>query len=96
MARLLKTPRFHKYSIVHDWDARVQWEGFQFKVLMKEHDKAVEQGKIVDRILQWPIADGYAYYLVTKEKPLTLQWINVGDCWTMPAFAIRGLRVEDL
>jgi hypothetical protein len=46
---------------------------------------------IVGGILYFPVCDGRAMYLVTKESPLTLSHIPYGDRWTIPVAHIRGL-----
>jgi len=53
-------------------------------------------GGLVGRVLRFPKGDGYAFYLVVKEVPLTLSHIPVGDAWTIPEAHIRGLRVQDV
>lgn len=46
--------------------------------------------------MQFQIADGYAEYVVTKAKPLTLAHIGAGDGYQIGAAHMRGLRVEDV
>lgn len=53
-------------------------------------------GRILGTVLRFSVADGYAVYIVVKEKPLTLQYIPFGDCYTIPAAYIRGLTREDI
>ena len=53
-------------------------------------------GQVVGAVLSWPVADGKAYYLVTKDKPLTLQHIPYGDAWQVDPVLIRGLRRDDV
>lgn len=52
--------------------------------------------EVVGGLLRFPVADGYAYYLVTNDKPLELTHINFGDNWTIPEWQIRGLRKSDI
>lgn len=47
-------------------------------------------------ILHFGQGDGYAYYLVVKRRPLTLQWISIGDDWSLPDWQLRGLTLEDV
>lgn len=47
-------------------------------------------------ILDFPVADGYAHYLVVEVKPLTLSHIPHGDAWTIPAAHIRGITLDDV
>lgn len=51
---------------------------------------------VVGAIIRFPIADGYALYRVTKEKPLTIQHIPFGDAWSIDSAYIRGLRLVDV
>ena len=68
----------------------------------KELDKLVKKsltlpkGEIKGGVFKVQIADGYAYYLVTKVRPLTVQHIHVGDAWRIPEAHIRGLNKADI
>ena len=74
--------------------------------LMKEHTKTLnalqkasdklKSGEVKGFLLPIPWADGYAYYLVTNDNPLTLQPVLVHDEWQVPYYMIRGLRVADI
>jgi hypothetical protein len=70
----------------------------QDKLLKELRDKeaALPEGAYEGVILQFPIADGYAMYLVQKTSPLTLQHIPYGDAWQIPAAHLRGLNIEDV
>jgi hypothetical protein len=94
MARLLKTPYFKDTD--EDYRIMMNNRDAKFDKLWQKHNQAAKEGKIKGRIFSYPVADGAAHYLVKKEKPLTLQWINVGDCWQVPAYVIRGLRADDI
>lgn len=63
---------------------------------MRATSDALEDGDIVGFIMQFPWADGYAVYRVTKERPLTLQHIDYGDAWQVPDAHLRGIRFEDV
>ena len=54
------------------------------------------EGKIAGAVISFPVADGKAFYLVTKERPLTLQHIPVGDAYKIDEAYIRGLKVKDI
>jgi len=66
----------------------------------KELDKLVKKsltlpkGEIKGGVFKVQIADGYAYYLVTKVRPLTVQHIHVGDAWRIPEAHIRGVLTK--
>jgi len=51
---------------------------------------------LVGEIVRFPIADGYAQYIVWNTKPLTLVWLEVGDAWSIPDAHSRGLRLADV
>jgi hypothetical protein len=54
------------------------------------------EGSVVGALLQFPRGDGYALYVVTKEKPLVVQHVNIGDAWHVDGITIRGLRLADV
>lgn len=54
------------------------------------------EGKVVGAVLRWQRGDGYAYYIVTKERPLTLAFISAGDRWAVEDALIRGLTLADV
>lgn len=50
-----------------------------------------------DKVIQFPVADGYAMYFVKFTKTsVTLQHIPFGDAWQIPFAHIRGLRKADV
>lgn len=51
---------------------------------------------LVGALIQFPFADSYAMYRVTKDKPLTLQHVPYYDAWQISAAHIRGLRRGDV
>jgi hypothetical protein len=53
-------------------------------------------GKVVGGLLRWQRADGYAFYLVTKERPLTLQHVPFCDAYQVEPYLIRGLNKQDV
>lgn len=48
---------------------------------LMEASNAVVDGEVVGVVLQFPVADGYAIYRVSKASPLTLEHIPYGDAW---------------
>ena len=66
-----------------------------FEDLQKISD-SLPEGKVVGYIFSEPHADGYALYLVTKDRPLTLAHIPHGDAWELPDAHIRGLQRSDI
>jgi hypothetical protein len=51
---------------------------------------------LVGALWKYPVADGHAYYVVTKDKPLTLAHIPFLDEYAVPEFVIRGLKRSDI
>jgi len=51
---------------------------------------------LVGAVIQFPYADSYAVYRVTKDTPLTLQHVPYYDAWQISAAHIRGLRRADV
>lgn len=62
-----------------------------------EEDNKREPGNIKGMLLRFQIADGYAYYLVTKTRPLTVQRV-IGFMfeYSLPDAYIRGLNKADV
>lgn len=77
-----------------DWGKYRDW----FDEQLKAHTKPVKStdADLTGALLQWQRADGYAYYVVTKNKPLTISHLPLGDAWTVEAALIRGLTEADV
>jgi len=57
--------------------------------LVQMDKEAKTNGKLVGRYIEHPIADGLAYYLITKETKTKVHIESVGglgDDWTIPAW----------
>ena len=80
---------------VEDLRKEMESEGAAFSALRKKSE-SLKGDAVVGAIMSWPRGDGCAYYIVTNEKPLTLQWIPYGDAWTVEAALIRGTTKEDI
>lgn len=76
-----------------DWP---QNEGESFADYYDRKDKLVEELAKTRKLVYFPWADGSAVYLVTKEKPLQLQHVAVGDAWQVPQAYIRGTTLDDV
>lgn len=63
---------------------------------LQERSDSLPEGEIVDGIVSFGVADGGAYYLVVKEKPLTLQHIDFLDGYRAHPALIRGLTRDDI
>ena len=59
---------------------------------------ALPPGVIEGAILKFPVADGYAMYLVTKDTGRTVEvkHIPYGDAWQVHPALLRGLRRADI
>lgn len=81
--------------LVTDWRARWEDEKKALAALdAKSH--AIPPGEIVGAVLRWQVADGYAVYIVTKSRPLTLAHVGSGDAYSVDPALIRGLRRQDV
>jgi hypothetical protein len=96
MAQLSKTPvsGFEQLPKESFDDYRRRTESLLDELLAKA--TALPKEQVAGRIVSFPIADGYALYLVQKESPLVLQHIPVGDAWAIPREHLRGLRLNDV
>ena len=73
---------------------------------LTDHDKAfaalsktsseLGTGVVVGAMLRFPVADGYAHYVVTKERPLTVQHVPYLDGYQISNAHIRGLKKQDV
>jgi hypothetical protein len=70
----------------------------QKKVLaeLRRRSDALPEGEIVDALVEFPVADGAALYIVTSARPLTVQWIDWMDGYSAAAATIRGLNRADI
>lgn len=53
-------------------------------------------GTVLGQEITFPVADGYARYVVVSEKPLKLVHLAVGDAWMVNSILLRGLRLTDV
>lgn len=54
------------------------------------------EGTVAGCLVRFPVGDGYATYLVRKEKPLVLQHVDFFDGYGLPSAHIRGIRLADV
>ncbi len=75
-----------------DWDFHKDedWEDYNKRV------KKIYDSIDKDRIVKFPVADGYAEYYVVSFKPLVLQLIPIYDAYQIPSAHMRGLRLSDV
>lgn len=77
------------------WDAYIERQDALYDKLT-EKSNSLPEGEVVGAFIRFQIADGYANYVVTKVKPLTLQYVRLGDGYQVAAAHIRGLRKSDI
>ncbi|MCC5612149.1 hypothetical protein LC612_36835 [Nostoc sp. CHAB 5834] len=96
MAILLPTdhPDFVQRSgeSFHEYFKRTQEKLTELDIKFFETPKPNVEGGV----LAFPVADGRALYLVVSESPLTLQYLQFGDGYQIPAAHVRGLELEDV
>ena len=73
----IKQPNY-SFNNRENWDS----EEKQFVADLKTHlEQLGYKGKNFGEIIQFPVADGYAQYLVASMKPLALVHLPLGDAW---------------
>ncbi len=97
MARLAATPYVIDHSPADGSFSHEAWqaEDAELMELLKRSDE-LPVGEINGYVCKWQRADGYAYYIVSNERPLTLQHVACGDSWQVEGALIRGLRRSDI
>lgn len=84
-------------DFLHNWDAlrkaETEWVG-KVQQWAKENSKSGDE--IIGEIWRYPIADGYAQYVILNIKPLELIHLPIGDQWQIGDIVRRGLRVTDV
>ena len=96
MARLSKHHNDWQEKDGEGWRAYSDRTDKMLVRLMEASDAVDIDATVEGIVLQFPIADGYAIYRVSKTSPLTLEHIPVGDAWQIPAAHIRGIRKRDV
>jgi hypothetical protein len=62
---------------------------------LKANLRSKSKGDLVGELLKFPAADGYARYIITKQRPLTVAHLSIGDAWQADGATIRGIRLQD-
>ena len=47
-------------------------------------------------VIKFPVADGYALYVVERTNPPELLHLQTGDAWRLQSFAEKGIDAEDI
>lgn len=79
-----------RFDINAELEAEKQWLE-QVKADLRSKAK----GDLVGEEVQFPRGDGYARYLIAKQRPFTLVHLDVGDAWHADGATIRGFRLQD-
>lgn len=68
-----------KYDInsVQNWQQEEDDYIAQLKAVLLRR----KNGKNIGEVLRFPVADGYAMYMVASMRPLELVHLPLGDCW---------------
>lgn len=68
-----------KYDIKNVQDWRKEEDDYidQLKTVLLRR----KNGKNIGEVLRFPVADGYAMYMVASMRPLELVHLPLGDCW---------------
>jgi hypothetical protein len=94
----LTVARLAKDSIAIPFDYSEGWQQREQDALdaAAKSARSKAEGEFVGEILRWQRADGYAVYMVVKQKPLTLAHVGVGDAYSIEPALIRGLNLADV
>lgn len=81
---------------------RDPWPGFEhrpgedWRAYGERIDARLKEIEAANVVVKFPVADGYALYTVSSEKPLVLRHVPYGDAYQAAAATIRGLTVADV
>lgn len=78
-----------------DWKERNRIQDENREALRKELRKECD-GEYVGEIVRFGVADGYAQYMIKKERPLQLIWLIDGDSYQIHPDMIRGLTLDSV
>jgi hypothetical protein len=82
-------------------EGRFDAEGYfaaeqEFVQSLAEWARENGSGDLAGEEWRTPVGDGYARYIVFKNRPLQLIKIPTGDAWDADPIMLRGLRVSDI
>lgn len=97
MARLDER-EFEGKPVLKEGESYMDYYERENKVLeyLMEHTMNLPKGDIKGGVIRFSVADGYAYYLVTKLRPLTIMHLPFGDAYSIPYAHVRGLNKADI
>ena len=92
-------PGFDPPTITSDDYKERRWEAIESEYmerLAKEARRLSPHNALIGKVIRFPIADGYAQYMVWRTKPLQLVHLDLGDGWSIPDAHAHGLRLADV
>lgn len=83
-----------------EFDGKRPYEEYDAKVEawleeLKKGYRKLAKGDLVGEIVRFQIADGYAQYLIVKQRPFTLVHLDILDGYHANPATIRGYRLKD-
>lgn len=64
----------------------------EYKNKLREYLLRVKKGKNIGEIIRFPVADGYAEYMVASMKPAELIHLPLGDAWQFQYAHLLGTK----
>lgn len=71
-------------------------EAYRQQVIEWAKANSPSTSDLVGEVIRFPVADGYAEYVVMNTRPLQLIHLETGDAYAADAMTLRGLRVSDV
>jgi len=101
MAKLADKTMFNGEDIPYGEDIyehmeRMKAQEKEFEAYAKSLRDNAPEGSIVGEILRYTVADSYAIYLITSEKPLTLTHIGLYDGYRVHPAQIKGMTLKSV
>jgi len=89
-----------KFDDFHDAEGHFDSDAYQkaedaWIEKLKKGLRKLSKEDLVGEEIHWQQGDGYARYVIVRQKPLTLGHLAVGDAWTVGGETIRGFRLKD-
>lgn len=94
MARLHREPLVLERPSGLPWGDYRAWYDEQIRLIQTCLDP--DAADLTGALVRFQVADGYAFYVVAKHRPLTLRHVLIGDAWEISGAHIRGLREADI
>lgn len=88
--------RLAQGSEVIPFDSKGDWREVSRKRHAEIKAKYAKGDGLTGEVIRFSVADGFAQYVVTSVKPLTLVFIDEMDGYRIPEAHIRGLRLKDV